>query len=283
MRNPLPLSLLLGAVLYAPVTAQMPDSYLDIQTAKVKAGKRSEFDAVNKRLAEINHKHKGDRWLAYETIYGAGNTVCFVSVRTGYGAAGEALAAFEGSLTRALGEAGMRKLLEEWDTTVEAERMELRRQRWDLTASVPPDSAAYNRIVGQSRFLQIRIVRVRPGRIPEFEAQLKTVKEVQERSNEGVPLFVSQGAAGQETGTYYITTLLKSFADLDRIKPLPEALGERYADYQRNAADNVLGSEVQICRFLPELSNAPDEIVAVDPKFWAPAPAPSVPKPANAK
>jgi hypothetical protein len=95
----------LALFLLLPPAPRCRDSYLDIQTAKVRTGKRGEFDAENKRLAEINRKHEGDRWLAYETISGTGNTIFFVSVRTGYGAAGEALAAFEGSLTRALEEA----------------------------------------------------------------------------------------------------------------------------------------------------------------------------------
>jgi len=103
MQSQLFSGLVLAGILTAPIAAQMQEGYLDVQIAKVKMGKRSEFDAVNKRLAEINRKNKGDQWLAYETIYGPGNTVFFVSTRTGYGAAGEALAAFEGSITRALG------------------------------------------------------------------------------------------------------------------------------------------------------------------------------------
>jgi len=275
MQSQLFSGLVLAGILTAPIAAQMQEGYLDVQIAKVKMGKRSEFDAVNKRLAEINRKNKGDQWLAYETIYGPGNTVFFVSTRTGYGAAGEALAAFEGSITRALGQVGMRKLLNDWDATVEAERMEFRRRRWDLSASVPSDSAAYNRLVGQSRFLRTAVVRVRPGRIPDYETQLKAVKEAQERVNEGVPTFVSQAVAGQETGVFYITTLLKSLPDLDRIKPLQEVLGSAYGSYQRTLAENVLGTEILIGRFLPELSNPPEEIAAIDAKFWQPAPPPA--------
>jgi len=99
-------------------------------------------------------------------------------------------------------------------------------------------------------------------------------KEAQERANPGIATLISQGAAGQPVGTFYITTLLKSLSDLDKIKPLQEVLGSSYARYQKALAEMVSGTEIQVARFLPELSNAPDEIAAVDPKFWRPAPPP---------
>jgi hypothetical protein len=115
---------------------------------------------------------------------------------------------------------------------------------------------------------------VRPGRVLDFEAQLKISKEAQERVNPGVPSLVSQRVTGP-IGVYYITSLVKSLGDLDKIKPLQEVLGPAYASYQKFAAESIAGTEVIIGRFLPELSNPPAEVVAVDPKFWRPAPAPA--------
>lgn len=272
--------LLLAGILAAPVAAQMPEGYLDVDVAKVKMGKRGEFDSINKRMVEINRKNKGDNWLAYEALYGEGNAIYFVATRASYGAAEEGTKAFEGVLTKALGTAGMRKLFDEWDATVDSERTELRRRRWDLTASAPADAAAYNRLIGTSRYLRIAVVRVRPGRVLDYEAQLKLGKNAQERANPGVASFVSQGVAGGQTGVFYITTLLTSLADLDKIKPLQEVLGSSYESYQKTVAVAVLGTEIIIGRFLPELSNPPEEIVAIDAKFWRPAPPP---KPAEGK
>jgi hypothetical protein len=43
----------------------------------------------------------------------------------------------------------------------------------------------------------------------------------------------------------------------------------------------VLGTEIIVGRFLPELSNPPDEVVAADANFWRPKPpVPAAPKPA---
>ena len=273
MKNRFFAGLLLAGILAAPIAAQMPDSYLDVYTAKVKMGKRAEFDSINKRLAEMNRK-KGDTWLAYEATYGEPNTITFVSTRTGYGAAEEGTKAFEGAVTKALGAAGMQKLFTDFDATAENEWSELRLRRWDLSASAPADLAAYNQLVGHARYLRTAIVRLRPGKVLEFEAQLKAGKEAQERVNPGVPSLVSQRVTGQ-LGVFYITNLVKSLGDLDKIKPLQEVLGSAYANYQKFAAESIIGTEVVIGRFLPELSNPPAEVIAVDAKFWRPAPQPA--------
>jgi len=284
MKNHYSAGLLLAGILSAPLAAQMPDGYLDVFIAKIKTGKRGEFDSINKRLAEINRRQKGDTWLTYQLLYGEPNTVYFVSTRASYAGAEEGMKAFEGAATKAAGAAGGHKLMADFESTLDSERGELRRRRWDLTASAPADAAAYNKLIGQSRYLRTAVVRVRPGRVPDYEAQLKFVKSEQERANPGVASFVSQGVAGGQTGVFYITTLLTSLGDLDKIKPLQEVLGSSYANYQRTVAESVLGTEILIGRFLPELSNPPDEVVAVDPKFWRPAPPPPPPaKPAEGK
>jgi hypothetical protein len=276
--------LLLAGVLSVPLVAQMPSGYLDIDIAKVKMGKRLEFDAINKRMTEINRKHKGDTWLAYSILYGESNTVYFVSTRTTWGAAEEGTKAFEGAITKALGAAGMQKMFSDWDATVESEHAELRHRRLDLSASVPADAAAYYKFVGEARYIRTAIVHVRPGKILDYEEQLKLNKVAQERANPGIATLVSQGVAGQPPGTFYISTLVKSLADLDKIKTLPEVLGSDYGRYERAVADSVSSVEITVGRFLPELSNPPDEIAAIDPKFWRPVPPPApAPKPAEPK
>ena len=282
MKNRFFTGLMLAGILAAPIAAQMQEGYLDVDIAKVKMGKRSEFDSISKRMVEINRKNKGDTWLAYQVMYGEPNTISFVSTRTSYGAAEQGMKVFEGALTKAVGAAGMQKMFGDWDATVESERTELRLRRWDLSASAPADAAAYAQLVGQARYLRTAIVHTRPGKALDYEAQLRLNKSAQERVNPGIASLVSQGVAGQQPGVFYITTFLKSLGDLDNIKPLQEVLGSSYARYQNAVAESVTGVEIVIARFLPELSNPPDEVVAVDAKFWRPAPPPP-PKPAEAK
>ena len=284
MRNRYLAGLMLAGILAFPLSAQMPEGYLEVYIAKVKAGKRAEFDTINKRMVTINKKNNGDTWLALEVMYGEQNTVYFTSTRNTFGAAEEASKAFMGAATKALGAAGMQKLFNDFDSTVENARSELRRRRWDLTASAPADAAAYAKMIAQSRFVRTAIVRVRPGKAGEYEDQLKMVKSAQERANPGVGVFVSQVVAGEPTGVFYITTLVKSLSDLDKVKPLQEVLGSSWAGYQRAVAESVASTEVFIGRFLPELSNPPEEVASLDAKYWRPAPPPPPPaKPAEAK
>ncbi len=284
MKNNLLGGLLLAGLLAAPMAAQMPEGYLDVNFTHVKFGKRADFDANIKRMVEINRKNKGDNWLAYELAYGESNVVYFTSTRSSFGAVEDAGKAFEGALTKALGAPGMRKLFDDTDADSESERQELRRRRWDLSAGAPADTAAYSKLVGQSRWIRVAIARVRPGRVLDYEAELKRNKAAQERANPGIAFFVSQGVAGQATGIFYISTLVKSLGDLDKIKTLQEVLGSNYANYQKAVAEMVLGTEIIVGRFLPELSNPPDEVVAADANFWRPKPpAPVAPKTAPKK
>jgi hypothetical protein len=269
--------LLLAGMLAVPMTAQMPGGYLDVFYVKVKMGKRAEFDAVAKKMVEINRKNKGDTWLAQEVVYGDASGIYLTSPRANFAGIDDGIKAFEGSLTKALGAAGMRKLFADFDAAADAERGELRRRRIDLTANAPADQAAYLKLVGESRYVRTAIIHLRPGKILDYEAQLKRNKSAQERANPGIPSFVAQGVAGQATGTFYVTTLVKSLGDLDQIKTVQEVLGSGYESYMKAVADDVLSTDILIGRFRPDLSNPPEEVVAVDPKYWRPAPPPPPP------
>jgi len=69
-----------GALLFAFLTAavglaQRQGGYLDLYVARVKPEKRTEFDAINKKMADANRRHKGETWLAYETVASCRNSV----------------------------------------------------------------------------------------------------------------------------------------------------------------------------------------------------------------
>jgi hypothetical protein len=277
--------LFLAGLLASNVLAQAPEDYLDIGIVRVKPEKRTEFDAVSKKIADLNRKNKGDTWLAYEVLYGEQSTVYFVSKRQSFGAVEEGYNAFLGSMTKALGPAGMAKLLQDSNDAVSGARGEIRRRRWDLSASVPADATVSNKLSGESHWIRTTTIRVRPGRAAEYEAQLKLNKAAHERANPGYPVFVSQSAAGQAIGVYYVTTLLKSLADLDKIKGLAEIRGAQgFAEYQKVVSETVIGADIMIGHFLPELSNPPEGVAAADPKFWRPKPAAAAaPKPAAEK
>ena len=70
--------------LAAPVAVRAQGEYLDVFTVKVKPEKLADFQALNKKFADINRRFNGDRWLALEAVYGEGNVYQFTSVRKDY-------------------------------------------------------------------------------------------------------------------------------------------------------------------------------------------------------
>jgi hypothetical protein len=62
-------------------------------------------------------------------------------------------------------------------------------------------------------------------------------------------------------------------AGFDSVPSAQKLLGEDgYAKYLKASSEAVESSETIISRFLPELSNAPADVVAAAPDFWSPKP-----------
>jgi len=275
----------LAVALALSAAAQQPAQYLDVFIAKAKPEKRAAFDAINKRIAEANRKNNGDTWIAFETEYGEGNVVTFVSTRKSYAEVEKGQEAFVGAIAKvAGGPAGAQKLFQEFNNCVSGTRGEIWRPRADLSANVPRDAAGRAKLVGESRWLRTIEVHVRPGRAGEYEEQVRAIKAALEKDPHSPAIYISQVVAGEPGNVYRVTTFRKSLAGFDAPGPsLEELLGaEGYQKFQKTLAETLLRSEVTLSRFLPEISNAPDDVAAVAPDFWRPKPKAAA-KPAAAK
>ena len=287
MRNTL-LLLATGVLLAGSAAAQnQKEEYLDILVAKVKPEKRAEFDALNKRLADANRRNNGDGWMALTTEYGENNTVTLVSWRANYGAIDKGLAAFMGALNKAYGEAGAKKMFQEFNSTIVSSTGEIRRRRFDLSMNLP-DPAAWAQMMGEARWLRTTTIKVRLGRAAEYEAQIAHIKQIVEAAGGKMPVFISQNAAGTRGNVYYVSMFGKSLGAFDEVPSVKQILGdEGYQAYMKVVSEVVVDVETTLNRILPELSNMPKEVVAVAPGFWTPRPAPAAaaakpaPKPAE--
>jgi hypothetical protein len=259
-------------VLLATLAAgQAKEQYLDVYIVQVKPEKRADFDAISKRMAAVNRQNKGDSWLAMETFYGEANRVSFVSMRQGYGDAEQAEGAFLGALQKAYGKAGSDKMLQDYNQCIVSARSEFRRRRWDLSSNAPADAAALSKMLGDSRWLRTTAVHVRPGQVAAFEALLKEVKAAREKASPPQTTLVSQAVAGQEGTVFYVTTLQDSLAAFDSLPTIQQTLGEEgYARFLKTNAEVVTGTETVINRFLPDLSNAPEQVATAAPGYWGP-------------
>jgi hypothetical protein len=270
-------------VLLAMLAAgQAPEQYLDVTTVQVKPEKRADFDAITKRMVAANHQNKGDSWLAMETVYGQGSRVTFVSIRGSYADAEKGSDAFDAAAQKALGKAGFDKATQDYNQYIASWRSELRRRRWDLSSNVPTDVAAMTKMLGDARWLRTTAVHVRPGQSDTYEALLKDLKAAREKASPPITTLVSQAVAGQEGTVYYLTTLQNSMAGFDALPSMQKLLGdEGYAKFLKTNTETTANTETVINRFLPELSNAPEDVVAVAPDYWRPKPVMAA-KPAKA-
>lgn len=260
--------------------AQMSEDYLDVFIVNVKPDKRADFDVMGRRIADANRKGKGDVWLAAEVTYGQGYTVYFISTRKNYADIDSASAVFMKAVQEGYGPGGMKKMLADFNNTVISTRSEIRRRRWDLSINAPKDADSYTKMVANARWLRTTRVVVRPGHEADFEEAVKQAKSALEQSNQAWPYLVSQTVAGEPGDVFYISTLQPSLTAFDSAPSLRKTLGdEAYLKWEKGAGDYEMNAETMVMRFLPELSNPPEQVAKTAPEFWHPKPPMSASKP----
>lgn len=275
------LAALAAICLIIPAAGQAVGDYLDIYIVNVKPDKAADFEVLARKIADANRKYNGDRWLAMESVYGENNITVFVSTRQSYADVDKAQDFFMGALIKAYGKDTAEKILNEWNTCLASSRSEFRRRRWDLSRKAPTDPAAYAKLIGESRVLRTTAVHVRPGKIAEFEALLKEVKEAAEKAENTQPVLVSQLLEGGRGTIFYVTGLRPGLGGFDNNPTARDILGEEgFKKYLQASSDTVESTDSMIFRYSAELSSPPDAVIAVAPDFWNPKPmAPAKAKP----
>ena len=257
--------------LAAPVAVRAQGDYLDVFIAKVKPEKVADFQALTKKWVDANRRFNGDRWLASEAVYGEGNVYQFTSTRKDYAEIDKVNEAGMLAANKAFGKDAAQKMGQDWMNCLVWSRTELRHRRWDLSRKAPKDAEAYAKFIGESRLLRSTAVHIRPGRVADFEALMKDVKEAGEKNPDTAPVFVSQVVEGGKGATFYLSTLRSSMGGFDHNPTAKEILGdEGFKKLQQIVAETYETTESTLYRFVPELSNPPDEVAKVASDFWRP-------------
>lgn len=253
---------------------QTRDNYIDYYVVKVKPERRADFDGVAKKIADANRRANGDRWLAYEAVYGETNTVYFASTRKDMAAIDTATENFMRAMKESLGP-NFEAIFREMDSCTSSGRGEIRLRRWDLDTNVPEDQDQLGKRIGEARYVRTMMFRIRPGHGPHFEELLRTVGKANAKRTPNVMTSVSQAVAGQMGSVYYVTQFQPALGGFDPpAQSLRETLGDaEYQQFQKGLAEDVLTSEVTISKFLPALSNPPDAILNASPAYWKTGPA----------
>jgi hypothetical protein len=252
---------------------QTKDNYLDYYIVKVKPEKRADFDAAVKKIVDANRRGHGDNWLAFEAVYGQGNTVYFSSTRKDMAAIDTANENFMKAMKETLG-ANFVNVFRDMEGAVISSAGEIRRRRWDLSYNVPDSQEELLQRTGMARFIRVSMVRVRPGHGAQYEELRHMLADALAKRDPNRMITVSQAVAGQTGTVYYIGELQPSIGAFEQTGTLRETLGEEaYNKYQQGVAECVLNTETIIGKILPELSNPPEATVNVTRDFWMPQPA----------
>jgi hypothetical protein len=128
----------------------------------------------------------------------------------------------------------------------------------------------------KARFVNINMVRVRPGHAADFAEMRKLVNAAFEKSESQQRRVVYSVSSGMPAGTYLIIAAMDSLKAMDTpagAMSMAEAFGaDNLAKYNKLQADIVISSEFTLFAVNPKMSNPPKEFIAADPGFWAPKP-----------
>jgi hypothetical protein len=267
-------SVFVPLLLAAAAAGQTLDHYVDYYIVKVKPEKRADFDAAARRIATANASAHGDRWLAYEPIYGETGTVYFASSRKDLAAIDTGMASFTRALKESIGP-NFATVYRDMEACTLSARGEIRRRRPDLSSGLPETQEQYSQRLGAARYIRTTMIRIRPGTAPQFEELARTVAKVTMQREPERMVSVSQTVAGQPGTVYYVTDFQPK---LSGFEPSPQSLedamgAEAYRQIEKRLGETVITTETLIAKFLPELSNPPDAVTAASAAFWKPEPA----------
>jgi hypothetical protein len=134
----------------------------------------------------------------------------------------------------------------------------------------------------QMRYMQVDVVRVKPGRIDEFWDTWEMIIAAHTKAKMDERWAVYQVTAGMPAGTFLFFYPRQSLAEIDKGGPMHsaaayrDAVGESgRARVREMNANAVESSTTMVFRFAPNMSTLDKSWIDADPAFWTPKPPPA--------
>jgi hypothetical protein len=134
--------------------------------------------------------------------------------------------------------------------------------------------------VAKSRFLNLAVIRVNPGRATDYADYIKQTNVAREKAGLDEHTTVWVVTSGAPTGTFLVFTFNRSLGDTDglrtgmaaRTQKLSDALGGEAVVKQRQKllSEVIAQSQTTVYAFNRGISRPSPEFVAADPTFWKP-------------
>jgi hypothetical protein len=164
---------------------------------------------------------------------------------------------------------------------------ELLEETRQLIFSYKPDLSYHSRTPGpQIRYLEARILHVRPGHGKEFEELVKMWMSIADKAGSTDHWGAYRMEYGDQVGSYVFLTGDNSMADIDQSYAENPKFTAAMTDEDKAKMRELRAAAIDTDRFElysvnPAQSYVSDEYIQTDPKFWKPKPpAAPVAKPA---
>ncbi len=274
----------LALVMIAPLVAQAPQgppTVLRIYREEVKQGRNAAHEKVEQGFVRAFGK-TGVVYYGMDSVSGP-NEAWFVERHESY--------------------AALEKLIQAVDKTpgLAAELAQLDAQDGEHRSGSRVMIATHNRgasylpdrvpaLMAKARFVQVTIIRVRPGRQADYLATVRAVNAAQEKLGNQQPRNLYNVVSGTTGPTFLAFTLRTSLAALDPPATPPsmtfaQAMGgpEAVAKNNQTISEVVLSQENLLLRINPRMSRPAKEVLEADREFWGPKPKAAAPAAAAKK
>jgi hypothetical protein len=134
--------------------------------------------------------------------------------------------------------------------------------------------------VGRSRYVRIGTLRIKLGRVPDYESYVKQGSRAREKANLTESNVVYQVTNGGPGATFLNFVAFRSLAEMDadragaaaRNKAFDEALGGEEVTRQRRETFEAVVADFSAALYAlnPRLGTPPPQIASADPDFWTP-------------
>lgn len=267
------MAMCLALVMIAPLVAQAPQgppTVLRIYREEVKQGRNAAHEKVEQGFVRAFGK-TGLVYYGMDSVSGL-NEAWFIERHESY--------------------AALEKLIQTVDSTpgLAGELAQLDAQDGEHRSGSRVMIATHNRgasylpdrvpaLMAKARFVQVQLIRVRPGRQGEYLAAMRAVNAAQEKMKNEQPRNLYNVVSGTTGPTYLAFTLRTSLASFGPPANPPamtftQAMGgdEAVAKFNKTISEVVLSQENLLFRINPKMSRPAKEVLEADKDFWAPKP-----------
>lgn len=255
--------LLLSAAALTHAQTTEPSRLMRIVREDIKSGKSAAHERVEAAYARAFSKGGYPSYIGMDAMTGA-TQAWFI----------EPYASYE-SMEKAI-QASQTEPLKSWLAPLDIQEGEVHTGERTMIATYQPD-LSYLPVpanLAKARFINIGMLRVRPGHVPEVTEMRKLLNAAYEKGGQKQRRVVYSVNSGAPAGTYLIFSAMDSLRALDPspgATSMPDAFGPaNLARYNKLVGDIVISNENTLFAINPRMSNPPKEYIEADRDFWAP-------------